>query len=1015
MIRAHLAVTALLLLSAPAAAQAAQPTLTATPATQVTVTLDLHVPGASALLVAQSLPPGVTVLPGSSRLNGAPTADPQTGRSGRLYWTALEPGELTFTLSGPATLPPAAVRATYPHGDVLLQGTLDPGDLSAPPTSAAPAEPGGLIKSPAQGDVLWNTDSVSVTLVRPLSGPPLLINGAPVPDSRIGTRAVNTSLGEERVTYVAVPLQDGVNTLSAGDDHVQVTVPGAATRVRAELTSAVADGRTPLRARLHLLDRTGQPARAETITLSADVAVLTPDADPLSAGHQVRVTRGVAEVDFAPLTTPRTVSVTTYLTSDAQTQVFTTHPDAQGVLIGRGTVTAALPSGEVTHASGALTAEAPVLGGKLFVHADSAGLDPAAGTWTAFGDASTPQSALPSRTSVAALLDTPTLRVQYGLNPGGLDHLATPPAQGVTVTVRDGGELRAFAQAWPTQERQLTLQADGSRLYPLRVDAQPGSVRVWIVHTEQGAETSRELLTPGADYVTDVDAGLLTLARPLPTLDASLRPQHLLVAYAPASQTEEHLVWGVELAARSGNRLAAYGLTVNGDRPTFGVRLTQTGSELQYDARALLDPYARVTVTGSWAGAFPSAFSARYQQPGYQGPEQGSDGFSASYAGSTNLSGPWGMKVDARAASGAALSGNVSVQGTYTVRPVTVGAGLRGAAGTPDQGLTLVGSADISSGLWKGTVTQDVPLLGGTFRTVLAGSYRAAPGVTLEGHAQLDTALTGEFGVRSTVGSTNVTASYALPTASGDLGRARFGLDRALPLSDTLTLGVRASAGLNLSGALGDIGGGLSLTGRSDTATGTASVDLAAQGGAWRATATSGGTWSVSDTVTLTGDGKVQFGAAPGARMTVGGAYRGPQDTLLSRANLEVGSFTSRPQFTAEVAYSSARPDLDLRVLAGVRAPLSDRPGLTTYALTGARVPLTDHFTAGMQGGVVALPNLGLRSGVLGVDGSLLVLPGTWVTLGYNLIGSASNVSAFGYTAQGAYLRLDLLLSGGAK
>ena len=178
--RRHLAALTVLLLLGGASAQldTANPGVNApTVQRSSTVSLPFDAPTqAQELVLAQALPEGATLVPGSTRLDGQPLSDPRRGPSGTLYWTfpAQGRGLLTYEVRHTAplpALPEPALLARFPgERSEVLQGRMDPADLKAAvPLDLPPAvtENAGAIKLPLAGSVIRIRDRITVEVEAP--------------------------------------------------------------------------------------------------------------------------------------------------------------------------------------------------------------------------------------------------------------------------------------------------------------------------------------------------------------------------------------------------------------------------------------------------------------------------------------------------------------------------------------------------------------------------------------------------------------------------------------------------------------------------------------------------------------------------------------------------------------------------------------------------------------------------------------------------------------------------------
>ncbi|MFC4637889.1 hypothetical protein [Deinococcus hohokamensis] len=1016
------------LLATTAAASTAQPALLAQVAQapqlqrESTITVAFDATGGTDLLIAQALPEGARYVPGSAALNGTPVADPRIGLSGRLYFTPdLARGTLTYRVTHTGALgsfPQAALRATYGSlGIQALQGEIEESDwVSAQDAGVALTdENSGAIKLPLANSVISGRDSANVTVVRALGEDTILaVNGVAIADDRIGQRTTDPTLGTERLTYVAVPLLEGENRLTFGGETITLLRPGAATDVRAELVQDVADGVTPLTVRLTLLDARGLPASDASVTLVSDPEPSGTDSNTGAAGFQTALVGGVATVNLTALTTPRPVTFQVLIGDELRTLTLTTRPSGRQVAVGVGSVTVGVAPFGVWDARGALTLETPVLGGQLYVHADSQGAmqSAPADSWTTFGDASGQTQPLPSLNGVGVLYDRPEFQARYGLVGEGSTLAAVSPAQGVRVVSKGDFSVRAFASSMSRDIREVTLPGDGSRQYRLPGAAVNGTAQLWVVaQNRNSGDLRRDALQPGIDYVLEADTGLIILARPLPLLNENLERQALLVQYRPVGGTDEVLAWGVEGQGKFGTSLVTAGVLNDGrHQTTFGVKVAVREATWAADARALYASGLNVSVRGGFSGNWSGGGSVTYADKSYAGSDALIPGLNANANLSRTVAGPWGVQLTGDLHSAETFSAHVAAQATYALKPWTFGLGAQAGFGTA-AGISAIGSVAYAEGPVSLKASQTIPVSGGRPETVVAGSWKVAPNVTLQATGALKAGeLAAEFGVASTVRGTNLSASYATPGHSGEAGRMQFGADTALPLGDNTTLGLRGSASIGTDGTNGQVGGGASLHVQSDDANGTFGIDAGVQDGQATFGVNAGGVWRVSDEFTLTGNAQVHTGATFGARASLGAAWRDDNQSLLLQSRVNLGDYSPENAAHVDAAYTRFGREWAWRVGAGAHVPFKDQGGTEVHALVGA----TRYFGAfgvGAQAGVVSLPALSSTALLLGLEGSARITPGTWFTLGYNLFGSEASFTPTG--RKGAYLRLDVLLDDG--
>ena len=127
----------------------------------------------------------------------------------------------------------------------------------------------------------------------------LTVNGAEVPESRIGKRATLAEKQVQAWEYVGVELKPGANELSVaqvdafgnprGTVTIRVIAPGRAAKLVIEVPKegAIADGRTLARVVVKLLDENGVPVTSRTpVTLVSSLGLWkVDDPDPRRAGR----------------------------------------------------------------------------------------------------------------------------------------------------------------------------------------------------------------------------------------------------------------------------------------------------------------------------------------------------------------------------------------------------------------------------------------------------------------------------------------------------------------------------------------------------------------------------------------------------------------------------------------------------------------------------------------------------------------------------------------------------------
>ncbi len=136
----------------------------------------------------------------------------------------------------------------------------------------------------------------------------LQVNGRAVPESRIGKRVTLADRGIEATEFIGLALRPGENTLelqqfdqfgnNRGTKSIVVIAPDKLGRIRLGLPEdAVADGKTPARVTIELIDDRGVAVTARTaLTLESSLGQwLADDLNPREPGVQVFIEGGRAE------------------------------------------------------------------------------------------------------------------------------------------------------------------------------------------------------------------------------------------------------------------------------------------------------------------------------------------------------------------------------------------------------------------------------------------------------------------------------------------------------------------------------------------------------------------------------------------------------------------------------------------------------------------------------------------------------------------------------------------------
>lgn len=1049
------------------------------------------------LLAVQDLPEGVLYQSGSSQLNGRALPDPQVGNAGRLYWALGRPpldGVLSYRVASTEEAPalaPLALTASVGGKDLYLSGEVPSSELQT--AAAVPeGESGGLIRLPRQGTVLRGQDKTAVVLEGPAGVPVTLsVNGAAVPDALLGEETV--TLGRRRLSYAGVALKPGLNVLEAhyGDlsDRLEVNVAGTPVRLVVDASGAVADGASPVVVKILALDARGLSSGDGTLTVDTDLEPVLPDADPREPGYQVVMQGGVAVLRLQPLLSARRLRVAAALgrltTSqevfvDVQLRTRYVYQASFGVRFGGGTADGGLS----LDAAARGYAELPVLDGQLQAAADSDGLprflggNGVTGAQTAAdlgrfpltGSGTESRGALSSDLGLAFRYERRELSLGYYTAGVSLSPLpALPSFSALRAEVREVGgspfSVRAFVGQLPSGGRTETFIPDGRRSYMLSELPRLGSTVVTVV----AGGLSRTLVI-GRDYLVDDGTGTVVLAAPLSRYDENFVPQTLTVLYLPLASTATVLTYGGSLSYASGPwSVDVAAVQLRGAAPidtgesdfslAYGAQLAYRTPALQaalnYNVTSF-DPSGKLGLSGSYlapdgnvAGSVELSSSDR---TGLVGTAEVSARLSEFRVRLSHLS--LGVAT-ATATTPALTSQRTTLTLERAVRPgLTLGGGLE-YAWTPDTalqdggaGLSGVVLARYEQGDSSVELQHAQPFSvasGLNAQTRLTGSLALTPTTFLEGRViriwdGLGT-LSGEIGVRQTLGNVNYTVTYQLPGVSGESSRARFGVAAPIAITDRVSANVSASLLRDLGDGIYTASGTLGVRYRTDTFTATASVeggrDFGADAGgtADGATGTSGSRLTLRGGATGTvGDQDLSLDAAytllptPGGQFTFSYARR--TDVLATLAYLRLNTGTGVGSINpdggtlleGEVQLSSqpwlGRPDmspalngLELQPGVAFRLPFGSLSELAVQVGLGVSVPVTPQLALAATGYLFYQPlGQGDASGsplsaAYALDLKYTVSPGLRLVAGYTV----SQVSALTPDARpGFHIRAEL-------
>ncbi|MFC6591806.1 DUF11 domain-containing protein [Deinococcus lacus] len=1000
---------------------------------------------AKTLIVAHRIPAGATYQMGSARLDDRPLEDPIQGPNGTLYWPieAQTRGAIHYSLGHTEALPElpkASLIARYNAERLeVLEGDFDSPDFSNAKTittRAATENPGG-IKLPLNGTVYRNRDKISLTVELPVGQTPqLTVNGKAVDESQLGTNTQDGPRGVQRLTYVGVQLTPGANVIRLGDEQIEVVFAGVTRSVELTPVQLVADGSTPIRVKVRVLDEFGTPTSQPSLTVKTNLEPYIRDGRVTEAGYQVTLIDGEGELVLRPQSLPTPLELRFLVNDKVITKRFELVPDRNRFGVGLVSATLGLDGNIDLESDLTWTArayyEGPMQDGKLFVAADKDGLANDRNPnerYPISGDASVHTVPLQGIDPVAAIYDHPGFRAAYQRTQVPLTVLPVGETMtALTVETKQNPRFAGFAAYLPADRIvEEPYTPDGTRILRLRqggISESSESLQVVTYERLTGKELGRVTLRRYVDYTIDNYTGIVTLIQPLDMVTPDFDTVRVLATY--------------RLTDKLQNREWAYGAeaTYNTEQVKFGVGAVQMDDKLTYGARATFDNKdgvkadARVAYAGGVQASLDAeaqlrekdraSLQVRYQDEQYDGLNEFTPGLSVAGKYHAEFSDLLSGDLSADYRRDATVEqGNIRGYVDYRLRPFTAGAGLRYAFGD-QEGLSAIGRVGYNLDPLSVSLEHEQPLTGNVKAVTTFGTrYRVSENVSLglqdkytwgEGHRAI-------LGLDSRVGNTNYSVGYELPTADGDGNRARFGVQTSLPLNERTTLGLRGSVLYDIPLSRWDVGAGADVLFKADYYTATAGVDVN-----WRpnkdgdnefGTVLRGGvTGSLSEHLTLSADGLADLRASGnGYRLGLGYGYRNRNLSSLGYARYVDGTLAGdRPQFLTGVSAEYRMPTWAVRAGADTRLLLNDANSFTAQGFLGGTAYITDYFGVGAWGRVLTQPATDTVLTGYGIEASLRALPGTWLSAGYNFAGFEGLPSAYTYTKPGAYVRLDLIL-----
>lgn len=1025
---------------------------------------------ANQIVVAHTPPAGGRYVPGTSTLGGKALSDPQVGPSGRFYWITpgAPQGVLNYKVTHEGALPalnsPALLGLFAHAAQEVLIGEVDLADFKAAGelASQVSAENAGALKLPLNGAIYRERDRITVAVESSATDDSLpTINGVAVSADSMGKRVLDAANGKQRREFFGVMLRAGENTISFGGTVSKVFLAGVP--IKAEITprQIVADGINPIQIKIKLLDAQNVSTFTPTVTVQSSLEPTVRDAQPAVASYQINLKDGEGVLELQPLTAPTRFNVKVLVGDKVFEQKFDAQPSQNRVGIGFLSATAGLDLAGSNRSPyygihGAAYYETPLADGKLYVAGAAGGegqsgaspaftQDPARGLakstnplerYSTFGDSSTEEVALQGIDPLAFRYEHPSFNLQYRQSalPISVFSLSETPTA-LSGFTRTNPGLSGFVAYLPRDQVNEDLQANGTRVLNLsRTDVVRDSETIQLISISPLTQVENVVtLKRYVDYTLDAVTGVVYFSSPVNLVDETGARQIIRANYRLLSADQQRrLAYGAQLQTDIGTHFNVAAAVVNIDSTlSSGVRLRYQDGET---GGTLLAAYAGgVHVDGGLSGvAGPVKFGAsfRYQDGSYKGLNSTPVGTAGIGQADIKLTERFGVRLGGdyttatTAASGAAPAssskqGHASVLGTYQLAPVKLGAGLEYGFGDK-AGLAGVASVGYDNNENSVDLSHAQPITGNLKpHTTLRGKLTVAKNVTLSASEDYEWGgnNAATVGLATKLGGTNLRVDYDLPGNDGSGNRARFGVDTSLPLGERVSLGLSGSDAYSIGSGKNEWNIGPSVRYSSDNFVATAGVDVASTDHL-RTVAKAGLSYTVSRQLSLSLDGTKVFSGVEsevGNQFAVSAALRNGPWQGLSYLRYSDGSLGGKnPQFIGEANIEYHRARYDLRAGVAGRMLAGDPQSLTFQPSASATYHLTDNFGLGLAGRALFQPGSNYSAYSLGLEASARLIPGTWVTLGYNPLGF-DGVAQSLYTRRGAYIRLDLMLDDGQR
>lgn len=990
---------------------------------------------AKTLVFGQKTLEGATYVTGSSTLNGEPIADPLVSEKGIMYWTvpASVSGSITYRLEHTGSLgevPAPGLLVVYPNGrQEVLSGQLDLKDYQSAEKVKGTEVNAGAIKLPLNGTVVRQRDRISIVVEGTTEEELVLtVNGEPVPGELLGKRVLDKGNNIQRLEYFAVPLKVGVNVLQVGKETIQVIRPGIARNLRVTPLQIYADGTNPIRFKVEVIDEAGIPTGEGNVTLDATASeVIGKDSDPYTPGFQMYLQDGATTLEFRPQSTPQDIDLKLSYGSIRYTGGFRPQFTQRKLAIGQASVGLAFSTGTL-QLLGRAYYEGPLWDGKLFIAASSDGIatNPDTAQNQAFpsrGDTSTTEQQLFGMDPVAFVYDHPDFELAYRQGKPPVDFVAVP-ANNTNLTFSTKGESKFSAYASLVPVAQFTtetypLEDRGSRFFRFaQTDLIPESEQVVLIRTDLGTGQQERKLLSKASYLIEYNYGYLILADTvLPTDLTDLNTSYSLeVRYRVASAaTERQLEWGVQYSLTTSDLKISTGVVNNGNLYTIGGNAQYTTDSLTANGGVYTDlqGYKWEASIAFKNTNFTAAAKAGYQSDTYKGVNAGQDGLYAQVTAnqqitenlSVNAGADYTRKDDKETLT-------LQAAGTYKADAFSATAGVRQILGSQTSTFLEAGvgydakpfSVNLRHAQNVQNAEQSVTSLKARYQVLPDVAFVLTDDYTWNGNNK------AALGLETRIQSTNLSVFYDLPTASGDGNRARISADTKLPLSAQWSVDLKGGMDRNFNTAANNYAFGVNFRYQNEGLTGTIGTDLGLNNkGELSTTFKTGLTASVSQSLTLSADYQQKFGVNAGKQGALGFAARLNDINALGFVKYADGSMGGNtPALSARFATSYFLPYWQLKAGIDLRYPLLDPAGFTYQVYGGAMYYVTNEFGIGGTARMLSTPATGIYTLGYGLEASLRLLEGLWLTGGYNFAGFTG--SEYIEARPGFYVRLDFLL-----